>query len=523
MPTYARLGLLLAVVLALALLAGGETPAYAWSDPAALNTNAATDSGGDHYPQMATDGAGNWLAVWDSWDSLDGTIGAESDILVSRSTDNGATWTAPAALNTNAVTDRGHDLRPEVTTDGEGNWVAVWWSEETLGGTIDEDDDILVARSTDNGVTWTPPTPLNTNAATDIKDDWYPQVATDGAGNWTAVWQSRENLGGSIGTEFDILVSRSTDNGASWTAPAALNSNAETDTEDDWEPQVATDRGGNWVTVWWSEDTLGGTIGLDDDILVARSTDNGVTWTPPTPLNTNAETDSGDDWYPQVATDGVSNWAAVWQSDENLGGTIGEDHDIVVARSTNNGASWTAPLAVNTSAETDSGEDARPQVTTDGAGNWAAVWMSEDDLDGIIGTDWDVLVARSTDNGATWTTAATLNTNAATDSGGDYHPQVTTDGEDNWLAAWHSWDDLGGTIGTEADILYTTEPAAPPPTPTPTPTATPTPASPVGGIAELPGVSDSAGRNYVALAGLAAAALVALGAGGWYARRRWLG
>jgi hypothetical protein len=39
-------------------------------------------------------------------------------------------------------------------------------------------------------------------------------------------------------------------------------------------------------------------------------------------------------------------------------------------------------------------------------------------------------------------------------------------------------------------------------------------ASPVGGIAELPDVSDSAGRNYVALAALAAAALVALGAGG---------
>jgi hypothetical protein len=45
----------------------------------------------------------------------------------------------------------------------------------------------------------------------------------------------------------------------------------------------------------------------------------------------------------------------------------------------------------------------------------------------------------------------------------------------------------------------------------------------VGGLAELPGVSDSSGRNYVALAGLAAVGLVvALSAGGWYARRRWL-
>jgi hypothetical protein len=46
--------------------------------------------------------------------------------------------------------------------------------------------------------------------------------------------------------------------------------------------------------------------------------------------------------------------------------------------------------------------------------------------------------------------------------------------------------------------------------------------APVGGIAELSDVSGSAGRSYVALAGLAAGALVALAAGGWYARRRWL-
>jgi hypothetical protein len=43
---------------------------------------------------------------------------------------------------------------------------------------------------------------------------------------------------------------------------------------------------------------------------------------------------------------------------------------------------------------------------------------------------------------------------------------------------------------------------------------------PVGGIAELPDISDSSGRNYIALAGIAAAALVALSASVWYARRR---
>ena len=44
----------------------------------------------------------------------------------------------------------------------------------------------------------------------------------------------------------------------------------------------------------------------------------------------------------------------------------------------------------------------------------------------------------------------------------------------------------------------------------------------VGGMAELPDVSDSAGRNYVAMAGLTVVALLALSAGLWYAGRRWI-
>jgi hypothetical protein len=581
MRAYVRLGLLLTAV-ALAMLAGGGTPAYAWSYPAALNTNAATDSGLDWFAAVTTDGGGNWVAVWGSDDTLGGTIGTDEDILVARSTNNGATWTYPAALNTNAATDVGYDRGPQVTTDGGGNWVAVWLSNDDLGGTIGTDPDILVARSTDNGATWTAPAALDANAAADSGEDWDPQVTTDGKGNWVAVWESS-----TIWTDWDILVARSTDNGVTWTAPAALNTNAAADSGDDWCPEVTTDGGGNWVAVWHSNDGLGGSIGDDHDILVARSTDNGEHWTDPEPLNTNAATDSGSDWYAQVTTDGGGNWLAVWQSDDDLSGTIGTDPDILVARSTDNGATWTAPAALNTNAATDSRSDRLPQVTTHGKGNWVAVWQSNDDLGGTIGTDDDILTARSTENGATWTAPAALNTNAAADSGDDWSPEVTTDGGGNWVAVWHSNDSLGGTIGWDYDILYSTcspldadcdgipdvtdaDPLDPfvcqdvdddacddcsvlgMPDPSRDGTDTDsdgacdagdncpavanpgqqdsdgdgigdacdsTPYPPVGGVAALPEVSDSAGRNYVALAGLAAV-VVALGAGGWYARRR---
>ena len=124
---------------------------------------------------MTTDGAGHWVAVWASDDSLGGTIGTDDDILVARSTDNGATWTAPAALNTNAATDSGYDEEPQVTTDGAGHWVAVWHSDDSLGGTIGTDWDILVARSTDNGATWTAPPPSTPTPPPTRGTDQYPR------------------------------------------------------------------------------------------------------------------------------------------------------------------------------------------------------------------------------------------------------------------------------------------------------------------------------------------------------------
>ena len=133
---------------------------------------AANDDSGDARPQLATDGAVNWVAVWESEDSLGDTIGSDRDILVSRSTDAGATWTAAQPLNTNAATDSEGDGLPQVTTDSAGNLVAVWHSGNSLGDTIGEDADILVAFSVDAGATWTDPVALNTNAASDV-GGWF--------------------------------------------------------------------------------------------------------------------------------------------------------------------------------------------------------------------------------------------------------------------------------------------------------------------------------------------------------------
>src|SRR5262245_13703184 len=88
-----------------------------------------------------------------------------------------ATISLQKSLNTNAATDTGDDARPAITTDGHGTWIAVWGTTDDLGGTIGTDGDILAARSTDNGTTWSAPAPVNGNAGSDTGADEEAQIA----------------------------------------------------------------------------------------------------------------------------------------------------------------------------------------------------------------------------------------------------------------------------------------------------------------------------------------------------------
>ncbi len=417
------------------LFTGIAAFSQAWSAAAPLNTNATTDAGDDESVQLATDGNGNWVAVWESDENLGGVIGTDLDILVSRSSDHGATWSAPAALNTNAAVDSDDDEAPHVATDGLGTWIAMWDGENPY--------DIRYSRSTDNGATWSAPTTLAS-----VGNDYWPKLAADGNGNWLAVWSCNN-------PDLDIFFSRSTDGGLNWSVPAALNSNAATDTGADWHPCLVTNGNGNWIVSWYSDDDLGIELGTDYDILYSRSADHGATWSAVNALNTNASLDEGSDSDVTLATDGNGTWIAAWNSTDPLNFTIGTDTDILWSRSTDNGSTWTAPAPLNATAATDNAAvDREPCLRTDGNGTWMAIWESSNSLGSTIGTDRDILYATSVDAGTTWSNPAAASPNAATDSGNDESPCMATDGNGVWIAAWPSDDTLGGTIGADLDILF---------------------------------------------------------------------
>jgi hypothetical protein len=422
--------LLLAIVpLVIAPAAG-----LAWTAPGVLNTSATADIRFDSSLCMATNGAGTWLSAWCS----NTTVGADLDVRWSRSTNGGASWSAPAVLNTKTPGIKAPEDGAVVAAGAAGIWMAAWSSEDKMAGTISDDKDILFARSTDDGVSWGGTAAIAPAAATDNTHDYAPALSSDGNATWVAAWEACEFRPPSVlGRDGDLLFTRSTDNGLAWAAPQALNTNATADARLDRCAQLATDRAGHWVAVWQSVAKSADALGADWDIFVVRSADNGANWTAPAALNSNAAVDSGADTGPSIATDGIGNWVTAWSSSDTLGGSIGADDDIVFARSTNDGATWSACAALNTNAATDTGTDSAPCIAFAG-GKFVAVWQSTDLLGGAHPVDSDIMFATSADGGATWSPPALLNSNALVDSVHDTAPCIAGDASGLAVTAWRT-------------------------------------------------------------------------------------
>ncbi len=293
------------------------------------------------------------MIVWMATGALDGVAGPDQDVLYVRSLDNGDTWTTPTFLNSNAFADTGDDWFPQIQTDRRGRWICVWSTNDSLGGTKGTDFDVVFSYSDDNGATWSPLRILNSGATTDLGDDGEtgaglvrmgPRIATDRNGTWVVVWSHWDSSGTDPGgTDPDILYSRSIDNGLTWSPQAFLNSDALTDTVSgivraDLTPEIATDARGNWLVAWRSQRFMV-LPNYESDIMVARSTDNGLTWPVQVPLNVQYSCDVGWDDNPAIATDEKGKWIIAWESNDsafggNPGGVFG-DYKIVYATSSN--------------------------------------------------------------------------------------------------------------------------------------------------------------------------------------------
>ena len=117
------------------VLVSASADGKVWSNPQKLVQDPALDVAEDTHADIATDGHKNWLVVWSSEANLKtakGSIGADSDIVGLRWSDDDAALTLFRPVNNNAWSDNSaypnpeqYDLAPRVATNG-AVWRVVW-------------------------------------------------------------------------------------------------------------------------------------------------------------------------------------------------------------------------------------------------------------------------------------------------------------------------------------------------------------------------------------------------------------
>lgn len=410
----------------------------------ALNQHAATDRGDDHHAAVAAGPNGVVISVWTSTDSLGGRIGEDADVLYARSSDNGVTWSVSAPIAAHELNDSAEDRDASVATDGRGRWLIAWASTDASDGS-GGDYDLRYVVSVDDGLHWSLPRLLNTDGGIDAFDDRAVRLATDRSGQWMAIWSKGD------GGAQDVFCAQSLDSGMTFGPPLPLTDARSSGTIET-APTVASNERGVWVAAWTSRPFIAGPLGVDADILFSRSEDGGASWSPVRALNSNAGADSGDDDAVDLAADGGGAWVAVWHSFEPM--PWGPDGDILSARSLNDALTWSTTREVYSFSMIELGHEYAARIATDRLGTWVLVWWREDSLPGTSASDTDILQARSLDRGATWIGPELINDDALIDVGDDRDPSVATTRTGSWIVVWTSDDPLQGTIGTDLDVLF---------------------------------------------------------------------
>lgn len=173
--------------------------------------------------------AGNLYVGWTRWNLTN------SQMLISRSTDDGLTWSAPIEI------DRHSGLPRDDNGAAEGFDAAVG-PDGRIYATWSQDDDIVLSVSRDGGRTFSRARPIIHTAPimfavqTLERANGFPQIAIDPRSQRLYVtWSDYRN------GDLDIFCSTSTDHGKKWSPPARVNTDPEHDGADQFFQWLAVD------------------------------------------------------------------------------------------------------------------------------------------------------------------------------------------------------------------------------------------------------------------------------------------
>jgi len=323
--------------------------------------------GPQRYPQVTADGSGGFIAVW-----YDRRNGKHYDIYAQRIDSTGKVkWTTDGVA---ICTAEGYQYDAMIVSDGQGGAILAW-QDRRNGANYD----IYAQRIDISGkVQWSP---NGIGICTAKEDQEIPQLVSDSSGGAIITWQDRRN-----GKHYDIYAQRINPKGiAQWTAEGMALCTMELDQRG---PQLISDDKGFSVLTWMDKRN-----GKDYDIYAQRIDISGtIQWT----ANGVAICSEANGQYdPRLSTDGSSGAFITWQdyrkgSDCNFDAFAQQtDHkpELCEIKQLNEwniytqhiNSSGKIQLAENGIAICNSNLDQyKPQVIPDGLGGTIIVWRSSD-------------------------------------------------------------------------------------------------------------------------------------------------
>ncbi len=156
---------------------------------------------------VAVDGNGKVYAVFNNLDF----IGASTGVKLATATSGGQPFSAPALLSQSGTPSFG----PHLTIDGSNNLYVTFYSR--LGSSSEGfNREVILLKSTDGGTTFSSPRNLSNNGGQSVN----PFVITGANGSVGVAWHDTSG-----NEQFDIFLARSSDNGATFTAASNVSAN----------------------------------------------------------------------------------------------------------------------------------------------------------------------------------------------------------------------------------------------------------------------------------------------------------
>ena len=201
-----------------------------------------------------------------------------------------------------------------------------------------------------------------------------------------------------------------------WTPPVDVSAAG----GDAFAPQIVVTGTNALSAIWYRSN------GTNDIVQSSLSTNNGATWSAPV----NVSVAGGNAVLPQLVVTGANALSAIWYRYD------GTNTIVQSSLSTDNGASWSAPVDVSVAG----GDASGAQLVVTGTNALSAIWSRYN------GTNYIVQSSSSADNGATW--SAPVDVSVAL--GDALAPQLVVTGANALSAIWFRSNGTNNIVQTSA-------------------------------------------------------------------------